>query len=96
MSKLAELIAQRQELEDRIATLKAEEGSNALAQIRATIAEYGFTQDQVFGRAKGAKAKSDKAPVAAKYRDPATGSTWSGRGKAPRWIAGQDRDKFAV
>ncbi|MEJ0003072.1 MAG: H-NS family nucleoid-associated regulatory protein [Pararobbsia sp.] len=45
MSKLAELIAQRQELEDRIAALKAEEGANALAQIRATIAEYGFTPD---------------------------------------------------
>jgi DNA-binding protein H-NS len=96
MSKLAELIAQRQELEDRIAALKAEEGENALTQIRAIIAEYGFTADQVFGRAKGAKAKSDRAPVAAKYRHPVTGSTWSGRGKAPRWIAGQDRDKFAI
>jgi DNA-binding protein H-NS len=34
--------------------------------------------------------------VAAKYRNPATGETWTGRGKAPKWIEGQDRNKFAI
>ena len=29
--------------------------------------------------------------VAPKYRDPATGQTWTGRGKAPKWIDGKDR-----
>ncbi|MEJ0003067.1 MAG: H-NS histone family protein [Pararobbsia sp.] len=61
-----------------------------------TVVRHRLPPDQVFGKAKGVKAKGDKTPVAAKYRDPVTGSTWSGRGKAPRWIAGQDRDKFAV
>jgi DNA-binding protein H-NS len=31
-----------------------------------------------------------------KYRDPATGATWSGRGKAPRWLTGHDRDEFLI
>jgi DNA-binding protein H-NS len=53
--------------------------------------------------AKGTKAKAAKArkPVAAKYRNAATGETWSGRGKAPKWLAametaGRRREEFAV
>ena len=34
--------------------------------------------------------------VAAKYRDPTTGKTWTGRGVAPKWIAGKDRDAFRI
>jgi DNA-binding protein H-NS len=96
MTKLAELIAQRQRLEEEISAVKEEEGANALAQIRATIAEYGFTQAQVFGKVKGAKASNGKPPIAAKYRDPASGRTWSGRGKAPRWLDGKDRNDFTI
>lgn len=32
----------------------------------------------------------------AKYRDAATGATWSGLGKAPRWIAGLDHARFLI
>ena len=53
--------------------------------------------------AKGAKAKVAKArkPVAAKYRNAATGESWSGRGRAPKWLAaelakGRKREEFAV
>ncbi|CAJ8619087.1 histone family protein nucleoid-structuring protein H-NS [Burkholderia pseudomallei] len=32
-----------------------------------------------------------------KYRDPKTGATWSGRGRAPAWIANaKDRSKFSI
>ncbi|RTZ40923.1 H-NS histone family protein [Candidimonas sp. SYP-B2681] len=42
-----------------------------------------------------------KRPVAPKYRDPSSGATWTGRGKAPRWIAaaeseGRDRNDFLI
>jgi DNA-binding protein H-NS len=41
-----------------------------------------------------AKAKGSKAP---KYVDPASGVTWSGVGRAPRWIANaQNRDDFLI
>lgn len=53
--------------------------------------------------AKGAKAKAAKPskPVAAKYRSPATGDAWSGRGRVPRWLAaelakGRKREEFLV
>ncbi|WP_457844072.1 H-NS family nucleoid-associated regulatory protein [Staphylococcus aureus] len=33
---------------------------------------------------------------APKYRDPATGATWTGRGKPPNWIVGKDRTPFQI
>ena len=32
----------------------------------------------------------------ARYYDPNSGKTWTGRGKAPRWIAGQDYTNFLI
>ncbi|CUJ63887.1 H-NS histone family protein (plasmid) [Achromobacter sp. CF-sbj1-Ac2-l] len=44
---------------------------------------------------------SKRAPVAPKYRNQATGDTWSGRGKPPRWLsaaerAGTSREAFLI
>ena len=61
-----------------------------VAQIAASIAEFGFTAQQVFPW------KPQPKKVAAKYRDPDTGATWSGRGKPPQWIAGKDRTPFVI
>lgn len=38
-----------------------------------------------------------KGPQPALYRDPKSGATWSGRGRAPAWLAGaKDRSKFLI
>ncbi|ASV96729.1 H-NS family nucleoid-associated regulatory protein [Paraburkholderia aromaticivorans] len=38
-----------------------------------------------------------KGPQPAKYRDPKSGATWSGRGPAPAWLAGaKGRAKFLI
>jgi DNA-binding protein H-NS len=38
-----------------------------------------------------------KGPQPAKYRDPKTGSTWSGRGPAPAWLSSvKDRTRFLI
>ncbi|PNE59782.1 histidine biosynthesis protein [Paraburkholderia fungorum] len=38
-----------------------------------------------------------KAPPQPKYRDPKTGATWTGHGRAPGWIASaKDRTKFLI
>ncbi|MEX3983683.1 H-NS histone family protein [Paraburkholderia sp. EG287A] len=49
--------------------------------------------------ANGAKVKATlpKTHVAPKYKDPDSGATWSGRGRAPLWIAdAEDRSKFLI
>ncbi|CAM2192098.1 DNA-binding protein H-NS [Paraburkholderia kururiensis] len=47
---------------------------------------------------KAAKAGSYvRGHQAPKYHDPKSGATWSGRGRAPAWIAGaKDRTKFLI
>ncbi|OYZ27488.1 MAG: hypothetical protein B7Y27_10935 [Hydrogenophilales bacterium 16-64-40] len=49
----------------------------------------------------GAKKAKSRGAVAARYRNPATGDSWSGRGRAPKWLAdeeakGRSRDEFLV
>lgn len=95
MASYKDLLQQRELLEQQISEARQREISDAVAQARAIVDEFGLTQQDVFpvGRARSA-VKGSK--VAAKYRDPATGATWTGRGKAPRWIQDQDRAKFEI
>ena len=95
---LKDLLQQREALEKAIVEARKSEISAAVAKVRAMVAEYGLTAQDVFpGRAgKSGVAKPSGNKVAAKYRDPATGQTWTGRGKAPKWIDGKDRSKFLI
>ncbi|KAF1043827.1 H-NS histone family protein [Xylophilus sp.] len=95
MSTYKELLKQRDSLERQIKEARDRELSEAVAQVRSLVQEYELTAEDVFpsnrsrGTARGSK-------VAAKYRNPATGETWTGRGKAPKWIQGQEREQFAI
>jgi DNA-binding protein H-NS len=90
-AKAAEILAQAE-------AVKAEEKQQAAQACRAMIATYGITAKDL-GLDKSPKAKSGPKPgnkVSPKYRDPASGATWSGRGKTPRWINGADRSQYAI
>ena len=93
-----DLLQQREALEKAIADARTREVSGAISQVRALAAEYGLTAEDIFPSGRASKAASTKATVkvAPKYRDPATGQTWTGRGKAPKWIEGKDRAAFAI
>ncbi|MGF6723363.1 DNA-binding protein H-NS [Paraburkholderia sp. GAS41] len=86
MATYKELKAQMAVLEEQAAMARAAEFDEVLADIRLKIAEYGFTARDIFGRARGARTTSVGGVVPAKYRDPKSGATWSGRGRAPSWI----------
>jgi DNA-binding protein H-NS len=95
-----ELLQQREALEQAIANARAHELSEAVRRARELVAEFGLTVQDVFpsGRsnAKSSGKSTTGAKVAPKYRDPASGQTWTGRGKAPKWIDGQDRAKYLI
>lgn len=95
MTTYKDLLKQRESLELQIKEARERELSDAVSQVRSLVQEYGLTAEDVFpaARTRGA-ARGTK--VAAKYRNPTTGETWTGRGKAPKWIQGQDRDQFAL
>ena len=96
MTTLAELIKQKESLEAQIASARQTEQAEAINKVKALIAEHGLTHQDVFGGAKRGPKASGTSKVAPKYRDPATGATWTGRGIAPKWIDGQDRTKFLL
>ncbi|RAR53637.1 DNA-binding protein H-NS [Paraburkholderia unamae] len=77
MATYRELLAQKRELDERIEAARAEAANQALASVRATIAEYGFTPDEVFGKPR--REKADKADKAA--RKPADNEGKAGKGR---------------
>ena len=91
MTSLQELLAQKEALEQQIAQLKKAERADALQNARSLVETYDLTVDELFG-----KQKSTGKAVAPKYRNPETGETWTGRGRAPRWLEGKNREDFAV
>ncbi|SAL71665.1 histone family protein nucleoid-structuring protein H-NS [Caballeronia arvi] len=59
----------------------------------ATLAEKVAASS---GKTPARKVQS-KGAQPAKYRDPKSGATWSGRGRAPKWLASaRDRSKFLI
>lgn len=100
MSDYQTLLAKRVQLDAQIAAARAAERAQAILQLReltlqarALADEHGITTDELFPSSKAKKSASVGAP---KYRDPASGATWTGRGKQPRWIEGKDRTTFLV
>lgn len=92
-----ELLKQREALELQISEARRRELAVAIAQVRETVAEFGLTPQDVFPAGRGARTSAASgSKVAPKYRDPLTGQTWTGRGKAPKWIQNEDREKFAI
>lgn len=101
MTDIQELLAQKAELERKIAEAQRAAKADAIAKIKSLMAEYGLSVADLSGRgASTAKAEGGKK-VAAKYRDPASGQTWSGRGLKPKWLqaalaAGKSLNDFAL
>jgi DNA-binding protein H-NS len=83
----AELKAKITELEKRAAEMQRAEMAGAITQIKAIMTQYGITVAHLGTRGNAAATKS---PGVAKYIDKATGQTWTGRGKPPKWIPKDD------
>lgn len=95
MATYHELKAQAEALAQQAEEARLAELESIIATMREQIAEYGITSDQLFGRRRASGTKAS-GPLPPKYRDPKTGATWSGRGKAPGWIAGKKRERFLI
>lgn len=99
MATVSELLAQKAALEQQIAEAQRTERADAVAKIRALMADHGLTLADL--AAKAASPKRSGAKVAPKYRDADTGNTWSGRGLHPTWLrqalaSGRTIEDFAI
>lgn len=105
MSTLQELLAQKAELERKIQETQRNERQAAIDKVRALMAEFGLSVDDLGGKSpsngrKKASGGDGTRKAAVKYRD-AAGNTWSGRGLQPRWLkealaSGKSLQDFAV
>ena len=90
MPTVAELIAQRAELDKMIADVQREERSSAIAQAKALMSQYNLTVADLGSKSTTSSSRSSGpragGKVAAKYRDPETGREWTGRGLKPKWV----------
>jgi DNA-binding protein H-NS len=93
MTTYKDLLAQKAQLESQIAQAQAEHKAEGIAAARALIQEHGLTTADVF---PPQSQKTASKVGAAKFRDPATGATWTGRGKPPNWIVGKERTPFVI
>jgi DNA-binding protein H-NS len=106
MKTYSAIKAEIAKLEKQAQALRKTEVAGVIAKIKEAIAAYALTAADL-GLGRGAKAartgaakpgkKTSTTIGVAKYRDPKTGKTWTGRGKPPAWIAGvKNRDAYLI
>ena len=93
MSSYSQIQAQIAELQKQAEAARSSEIAAAKAQIAELMKVHGLSLADLTGKSKPAKTTH---PVAAKYKDPVSGATWTGRGRAPLWLNGRDKDQYLI
>nr|WP_155627036.1 H-NS histone family protein [Burkholderia diffusa] len=93
MPTYQELLEKMSALDKQIEAARRAERDTVLAQVRELVETYALNEKEVFGRQRNATSKRKIPP---KYRNPETGETWSGRGRAPAWINSDDLSRFRI
>lgn len=94
------LLAQLASVNAQLERLRATEVPKVVEEIQQLMQEYDLSIEDIAGKssvepvARAAPTKT-KAAAPPMYRDPKTGQTWSGRGRAPAWI-GKKPERFLV
>lgn len=100
LAQKAALEKQQAELEKQLQDARRAERSGVINQIKSLMAEHGLTVADLGGKVVGKSANAGRK-VAPKYRNPATGETWTGRGLQPKWVqaavaSGKKLEDFAI
>ena len=105
MATLEAITTKIKRLQEQAEAIRLKQASATLARIAELMRDSGMTVADIEAHVGGKKRKgraakqnaAGRAAAVAKYQDPKSGATWSGRGRAPAWIAqAKNRDKFLV
>ncbi|HEY4298409.1 MAG TPA: H-NS histone family protein [Paraburkholderia sp.] len=96
MASYKQLTAQLEKLHKEVAAAREKEVAQAIADIRQQIADYDLTAEELGFTSQRKPARKAASVSVAKYRNPKTGETWSGRGRSPAWLAGKNRERFLI
>lgn len=94
MNTYRELLIHLERLKLEIEVAREREARLIAERVLEVLAESGVPIDELV-----ASCRQDgrlRRRVKQKYWDPQTGSTWSGRGRTPRWMAGKDPEEFRI
>jgi len=86
MSSYQEILSQIEALKVQAEDVRKQEISSAIAEIKRIMSQYDITLADLGGTGRVSKSKTKGSTVAAKYRDPLSGKTWTGRGRRPAWV----------
>jgi DNA-binding protein H-NS len=105
MATYKQLIAEKEALEAQLAEVRATEIASVIEKIQTLMAEYELTVDDIAPKRRRGRpaaagkvskpAAKAKSALPAKYMDPKTGATWSGRGRKPAWL-GKRPERFLI
>lgn len=106
MATLSAIQAKIEKLQAQAEEIARKQSSTVMVKIRDLMKKHGLTPADIesyfhgskLGRRKPGPSKASSSHAgAAKYRDPKTGATWTGHGRAPAWIANaKNRDRFLI
>lgn len=102
LSEKQQLEKQIQKLQRKMRTLHTRQRRPVINSIIKSMQEYGISAEEItqaFDRRQKSPTTTSSAP--ARYKNPETGDTWTGRGRPPRWIVdaeaqGKNRDSFLI
>lgn len=100
MSRYKELQEQIAALQKQAEEARKQEMALVVAEIKAKMAEYGITMEDLGSAVRG-KSRSRASSGVAKYRNPATGEQWTGKGRKPGWLVqaleqGRSMEEFRI
>lgn len=79
------LLEQRTALNKQIEEAKKAARKDAVKAIKELVVKYDLTVDDI-PRTNARAGSGSGTKVLPKWQDPVTGTTWSGRGKTPKWF----------
>ena len=95
MTSYAEYVEQIEKLQSLAEAARKNEINDAIKKIKELMQLHGVTVDDL-SSARSVKVTKAKSSVAAQFKNPETGETWTGRGRAPRWLDGNDKEQFRI
>ena len=93
---LQDILAQIEVLKEKAAVMQKAAVAGAIQDIKEKMRMFNISIDDLMD-----SSKKTRGTVAAKYRNPATGDEWTGRGKPPKWLvaeieSGKSREDFLI
>jgi DNA-binding protein H-NS len=95
MTSYAEYVEQIKKLQSLAESARTNEINDAITKIKDLMQAHGVSLEDL-SSARSVKPAKAKVTVAAQFKNPETGETWTGRGRAPRWLDGKEKEQFRI